>query len=494
MPDYECCLEPHYHSIIGQKLLLVDWIRVYGADIPCPDRQCNGRLHNTRTNFSKSQTLFPIFNIEGGPTWCMVQVMECACCHRTFDANEGTVMARIPQYMACSYPVEMNFALAGKQSHLSRGATEVFRHMMLTYGNGEMCSRILYDVLNRDYIKRIKCYYSMARQQQKKPEPYLVKDGTFIKAYPPLGDTVRAMWGAAAATNCNPWGISDDDRHTREIQSVQCSHNGIIAQDHTFEIVKNYPKSLGAKACWDVATSTGEIATAVLVPSTRTQHFSHAAIQLSKRRSFAPKAMYSDTWPHKKDYWEAVFPGIEGRLGLFHFEKRILSTLRKGHIDHMDAVTDLLAALYSYNNDDYEKLLAALQNGTLSQTGKKYSLQEITELKQTKLFRDRYAKYLRKRLNGHLTMIERLDDWFCKYKVTSSDGTRPARGRLDPIKGVSLFTSDTKRAVENCKEKAQFLSDPYPFCDMYDAITPNPKCPHQLVEYLSKQGESKLES
>ena len=58
VPDYECCLEPHYHSIIGQKLLLVDWIRVYGADIPCPDRQCNGRLHNTRTNFSKSKLYF----------------------------------------------------------------------------------------------------------------------------------------------------------------------------------------------------------------------------------------------------------------------------------------------------------------------------------------------------------------------------------------------------------------------------------------------------
>jgi hypothetical protein len=107
----------------------------------------------------------------------------------------------------------------------------------------------------------------------------------------------------------------------------------VFAQDHTFKIVKNYPNSFGAKACWDVATSTGEIASAVLVPTTKTIHLSHAAIQLSKRKAFNPKAIYSDTWPNKSDYWESLFSGIEGRLGLFHFEKRIVGALRKKHVD-----------------------------------------------------------------------------------------------------------------------------------------------------------------
>ena len=50
---------PHYHSIVGQKLFLVDWRKTCGISPACPDRNCNGaKLINQRTNFSK--TYFPI--------------------------------------------------------------------------------------------------------------------------------------------------------------------------------------------------------------------------------------------------------------------------------------------------------------------------------------------------------------------------------------------------------------------------------------------------
>jgi len=67
----------------------------------------------------------------------------------------------------------------------------------------------------------------------------------------------------------------------------------MFAQDHTHEVTKNYfqKKRLGAMALWDVATETGEIAAAVLVPSTKTIHFSHVAKQLSSRINFLPSAM-----------------------------------------------------------------------------------------------------------------------------------------------------------------------------------------------------------
>ena len=211
------------------------------------------------------------------------------------------------------------------------------------------------------------------------------KDGTFIKQCPPLGDTVRLMFDDAASSDKNPWRISDHDRHHRETQGVKCD-GGTFAQDHTFETVKNYQRRLGAKAAWDVATDTGEIAPTVLVTSTKTQHFSHAAKQLLKRPGFNPKAMCSDTWPHKDDYWDLTCPGIMGRLGLFHFEKRIISTLRKNHIDSNEAVTDLLAALHSYCPMNYEKLLAALKDGRTSQTGKKHSSSDVSDSQQTKLF------------------------------------------------------------------------------------------------------------
>jgi len=91
-------------------------------------------------------------------------------------------------------------------------------------------------------------------------------------------------------------------------------------------------------------------------------------------------------------------------------------------------------------------------------------------------------------------MILRLDDWFCKYKVTSSDPNRSAQGRVDPCHNVPLFTQDTKGAAENCKEKAIHFSDPMSLDDMYDVIPPNPNSTHQLTEYLSNWGESKLEA
>ena len=291
------------------------------------------------------------------------------------------------------------------------------------------------------------------------------------------------------------WRISDHDRHIREIQSVECTGSGIFAQDHTFQVTKNYRKSLRATAAWDVATSTGEIASAVLVRTTKTEDFAHAAQQLLKRKNWNPRAKHSDTWPNKKEHWNLICPGIEGRLGLFHFQKRIISTLRKKHVDYFEAVADLLAALYVHCADDYENLLSALKNGTLSRTGKRCSSEEIADLKRSRVFRDRHAKCLRKQLHKEETIVQALDDWFCWHKVMSSDPINsPAGGRLDPIRLETLFTPDTKNAVECCKEKAKHLSDPLPLDEMYDRTLPNPNSTHQLIEHLSKRGESKLEA
>jgi hypothetical protein len=162
---------------------------------------------------------------------------------------------------------------------------------------------------------------------------------------------------------------------------------------------------------WDVCTETGEIASAVLVPSTKTIHLSHAAIRLSKRETFNPSTMYSDRWPTKAGFWETVCgPSFVGRLGLFHYTQRIIK-MRKRHIDHGIALNQLLDAVYFYNEEDLEKLLVALKNGSLS-GGTKYSEQEIAKLKNTKYFRKRYARYLRKQIRPPNIMIQRLDDWF----------------------------------------------------------------------------------
>jgi hypothetical protein len=280
------------------------------------------------------------------------------------------------------------------------------------------------------------------------------------------------------------------------MQGVKC--NLIFAQDHTHEVTKNYiqKKKLGIGGLWDVATETGEIACAVLVPSTKTSDFSHAATQLAKRSTFNPQAMYSDTWPCKNTYWEALLGHeVKGRLGLFHYIQRITRTLRKNHVDYFGAVSKLLHCVYFYNNDDYDSLLGALKDGSLSSTNTKYTDDEIAEMKNTRLFRQRYDKYLRKEIRHPNTMQSMLDNWFSRYKCTASGpNSLPAFGRLDPVTQQSLFTAETKDAWRNCREKAEYLQDPLPLTEMYYTIPPNPNSKHGLNEYLSRRGESSLES
>ena len=419
VPSTNQYMEPMYHSLVGQKLLYVDWIRMFRLQLPC--LRCNhGVLKNDRTNFSKNKILFPIFVIDGPPHWCMVQSMVCTRCKWRVNANNGELLASLPAYARQAYPVETKYAI-NKNSHIGRSATDVMDLLMPTYGNGDLCSRLLYNSINRAYVARTQDYYSSYKKHGKEGEPiaYVSKDGGYITTYPPLGDGIRDTYDTAASNTNTPWGISDHDRHTREIQSVGCRL--VFAQDHTHEVTKNYfeKKSLGAVAMWDCANENGEIASAVLVPSTKTKHFAHAVGGLARRSSFKPTGMYSDTWPNKAVFWDLLFKDLEGRLGLFHYIQRMTKTLKKKHVDHYTAITRLTNCIYHYNVTDYENLLKALKEGTLS--GVKYSDSEINDLKNTRVFKQRYDKYLRKEIRPPHTMRNMLDDWFDAFKCTSSD-------------------------------------------------------------------------
>lgn len=449
----------------------------------------------------KNKLLFPIYGLDGNTQWCMVMSMTCRCCSARYNANDGAILARIPYYASLQYPVDSRFALP-RNSHLNRSATDVFDFLMTTYGNGELCSRLLYNTINRAYLERLASYYSYhASHTRKSINPYSKVNTTpylekweFVRAYPPLGDTLRDIFDDAFSSSCNPWQLSDHSRNEREIQGV--GTDLIFVHDHTHEVTKNYfhRKKMGANALWDAGTETGEIATAVLVESTKTSDHSHAAMSLSRRANFNPTAMYTDTWPCKSLYWDLLFGrSLIGRLGLFHFLQRIVKTLRKKHIDYFRAINLLLDSVYFYNQLDYEDLLRVLKDGSYS--GTKLTDADILELKLTKYFRQRYGKHLRKEIRPAETMRQRLEDWFGRFKCSATEGSiTPALGRLDPTTKETLFTADTKTAIINCKEKAEYLQDPLPIDQMYHVIMPNPNSSHGLKEYLSRRGESNLES
>jgi len=154
----------------------------------------------------------------------------------------------------------------------------------------------------------------------------------------------------------------------------------------------------------------------------------------------------------------------------------------------------LLSAMHCYEPNDCERLLRKLKDGSLSSKGKRHTASETQDMKSTKTFRERHSKCLRKQFRSPETMRQNFDVWFCRWKVTSSSADHPAHGRLDPIHLCPSFTSETKEAVENCKEKAQCTHDPLPLKPMHDTILPHPNSKHQLTECLSLRGESKLES
>jgi hypothetical protein len=59
IPSCETSVDATYHSVVGQKLYVVDWQRFYPSlDLLCPI--CKGQLKQTRTNFSNKRSLFPI--------------------------------------------------------------------------------------------------------------------------------------------------------------------------------------------------------------------------------------------------------------------------------------------------------------------------------------------------------------------------------------------------------------------------------------------------
>jgi len=63
---------------------------------------------------------------------------------------------------------------------------------------------------------------------------------------------------------------------------------------------------------------------------------------------------------------------------------------------------------------------------------------------------------------------------------SSDEERRPAKGRKDPIAGETLFTPETKEAINDCKKKASCLQDPLPLDQMCDMTPASPNSAHGL--------------
>jgi len=137
-----------------------------GLDVGCPCCK-KGILYNDRTNFSKNKLLFPIFGVDGPPMWAMVMSMKCPTCKYRVNANSGETLCNLPAYARDAYPVETKCAFDNKNSHLGSSATCVFDLLMTTYGNGDLCSRLLHHRVNRSHVQRVENYCSFNIKKEK---------------------------------------------------------------------------------------------------------------------------------------------------------------------------------------------------------------------------------------------------------------------------------------------------------------------------------------
>ena len=222
---------------------------------------------------------------------------QCDKCKQYVRGNDGKLLIMLPEYIRNAYPVEPKFASDTTNFHIDRDWTDIIEELMLTYGNGDLISKMMYARRNRDYTRKLSEYladwagYQAVSNDADRltTPPYPLFNNEWITHYPPAGDGIRDLFEDACHSRCTPYGVSDHDRCVREIQSV--GTNSMFAQDHTMEVTKNYRRSMGAFAVWDVATETGEIASAVVVGTTNAIGFAHAAESLTRRSNFKPRVM-----------------------------------------------------------------------------------------------------------------------------------------------------------------------------------------------------------
>jgi hypothetical protein len=477
---------PNYHSIEGTTYLHVDWSMSH-PELPlhCIQPGCCGMLQRERLSFQKNKTLLPIVQQQNHCIWANIMKYVCNMCEETCNANDGRLLSKLPLHVACCYPVKPSYAGASAHDRgyfqLSVELSEDLEDNILTYANAAVFSRKIWKRVLREYERRLLDYYTIAKTSKCLLGPYVSLFEFSGKFYAPSAEQLYTMYHSAERSNLTCTGVSEYDRHRREIIGIGC--DGLTAIDWTFSVCKNYAlREKGAATCFTMNNDAGQVAAAFLVPSTRVCEVAHGVTLVSQRSNFNPKVVATDTWPAKKEFWLTVFTTAStGMLGLFHFMKRIIDTLRVTNSKFYNAIRDLKECIYQHDADDYGKLVQVLQNGTMTHGAQPMSHLQIEELRKTAKWNQRYSRFLRKKLHLPASMKQSLLCWLDKYKDCK-----------DPLTEQELFVG-TAKVVERQLTHLEDIQWPDSI-DMYVRIPPGPRSTHGLHSFRSRNPEPQLES
>ena len=333
IPQESCLEEPFmpYSSIVGTKLYILRWeLQDPSIFLGCTKADCCGELIHDRFDLTKNGQMTPIICAEGRPAWVISMKYCCDTCSDICYAHEGRLLNTLPKWMQASFPVLAKYSTT--QLLLSRSTSDLLDRMMITYGNGPMLARFIHERMGKEYLVHEMSYYEQCGTNN-------IKDATPFPCFQdwlgdlrilPSGEQLRDIFDKSHKSDLTLSGVSDDMRHTREIQSV--GSGGVFCHDHTHQTLKNYQSSLGAKGVWDASNKGGEIMSVVIVPTTKVSDIVHAAEGMARRPNFRDRLeedmssdtqleadqgifMYSDTWPANDVFWTMLFPDLQGRLG-----------------------------------------------------------------------------------------------------------------------------------------------------------------------------------
>ena len=381
-----------YHSLVGRQFYVVQWeLLSPGCCLQCLEPGCGGLLVHERNTFMKNNKLVPIFGMEGEIDWMCCMSYRCnSCSAAPVPAVAPRLLAKLPTPLRMKYPVDPRYSRGS--FHLHKKTSDWLRRLTLTYGSVEMFAKIMYEMLGGSYVERVDDYVeqsSLTSRLEKYPSFQ-----EWVGFPPPSGPTLQALMFEAEQSELTATGVSDYDRHRRELQAVGCKT--CFSYDHCAATSKCF-KSAGIKYTWNVTNERGEIMSCVAVGSTKTYDVAHAAEQLVRRDGFKAKVLYSDVWPSGDNFWKKlVGPGVVGRLGLFHFFQRIIRTLRDNHDLYYNAIELLKQACYYYEQEDLNELLEELKAGTMGRQNKAMSMKEINQWMYSTQWKNRYDCYLRK--------------------------------------------------------------------------------------------------
>jgi hypothetical protein len=265
---------------------------------------------------------------------------------------------------------------------------------------------------------------------------------------------------------------------TRQLQGVEAD-GGCASSDHTFRAARNFrvrDSKRKPKAVWDVATGLLSVACLILVATTRACEWVHAAEELAHRPGWRPNVHYTDTWPSQETLWSLLWPFARGRLGIFHWMKRLTKTLRPEHRDFGKAIRRLSEVAFQCDDSCIYDVETALKDGSLN--GVVHDDDDIADLKASGAFWKRYREYIRKTTHKAGLIAKLLENWRVEFA--------PSNETFDENLGDYLFTRATDPAIEVALTRINDITD---IAEHYKPKRRKPRQKHNLTGYKCDRGE-----